>query len=71
MKERPGLLRELRLDSLRVNVEFVFMSPDQEVPRMVQIVKLAFLDGLTSNEMYNLVTLIKKATNSVLTRIYG
>jgi len=43
LKERPGLLTELKLDLLRMNVEFVFMPPDQEVPRTVQIAKLAFL----------------------------
>ena len=71
LKERPGLLTELKLDLLRMNVEFVFMPPDQEVPRTVQIAKLAFLDGLTSNEMLNLVTLVKNAAYLVLTRIYG
>jgi len=71
LRERPGLLTELKLDLLRMNVEFVFMPPDQEVPRTVQIAKLAFLDGLTSNEMLNLVTLVKNAAYLVLTRIYG
>ncbi|MDT7899835.1 MAG: DUF2299 domain-containing protein [Sulfolobales archaeon] len=71
LKERPELLRELKLDLLRMNVEFVFMPPDREVPRTVQIAKLAFLDGLTSNEMLNLVTLVKNAAYLVLTRIYG
>ena len=71
LMERPGLLTELKLDLLRMNVEFVFMPPDQEVPRTVQIAKLAFLDGLTSNEMLNLVTLVKNAAYLVLTRIYG
>jgi hypothetical protein len=71
LKERPELLKELKLDLLRMNVEFVFMPPDQEVPRTVQIAKLAFLDGLTSNEMLNLVTLVKNAAYLVLTRIYG
>jgi hypothetical protein len=71
LKERPELLRELKSDLLRMNVEFVFMPPDQEVPRTVQIAKLDFLDGLTSNEMLNLVTLVKNAAYLVLTRIYG
>jgi len=71
LKERPELLRELKLDLLRMNVEFVFMPPDREVPRTVQIAELAFLDGLTSNEMLNLVTLVKNAAYLVLTRIYG
>jgi hypothetical protein len=71
LMERPGLLTELKLDLLRMNVEFVFMPPDQEVPRTVQIAKLAFLDGLTGNEMLNLVTLVKNAAYLVLTRIYG
>jgi len=71
LKGRPELLRELKLDLLRMNVEFVFMPPDREVPRTVQIAKLAFLDGLTSNEMLNLVTLVKNAAYLVLTRIYG
>ncbi len=63
--------RELKSDLLRMNVEFVFMPPDQEVSRTVQIVELAFLDGLNSNEMLNLVTLVKNAAYLVLTRIYG
>ena len=71
LKERPGLLRELKMDLLRMNVEFVFMPPDREVPRTVQPAKLALLDGLTSNEMLNLVTLVKNAAYFVLTRIYG
>jgi len=71
LKERPGLLRELKSDLLSMNVEFVFMPPDREVPRTVQIAKLAFLDGLTSNEMLNLVALVKNAPYLALTRIYG
>ena len=71
LKERPELLRELKLDLLRMNVEFVFMPPDREVLRTVQIVELAFLDGLTSNEMLNLVALVKNAPYLALTRIYG
>ena len=71
LKERPGLLRELKLDLLRMNVELAFMPPDREVLRTVQIVELAFLDGLTSNEMSNLVALVKNAPYLALTRIYG
>ncbi|MCG2888938.1 MAG: DUF2299 domain-containing protein [Sulfolobales archaeon] len=71
LKERPGLLRELKSDLLRMNVELAFMPPDREVPRTVQIVELAFLDGLTSNEMPNLVALVKNAPYLALTRIYG
>ncbi|MCQ4343486.1 MAG: DUF2299 domain-containing protein [Sulfolobales archaeon] len=71
LKGRPELLRELKSDLLRMNVEFVFMPPDREVPRTVQIVELAFLDGLTSNEMSNLVALVKNAAYLALTRIYG
>jgi len=71
LKGRPGLLRELKSDLLRMNVELAFMPPDREVPRTVQIVELAFLDGLTSNEMLNLVTLVKNAAYLALTRIYG
>ncbi|MCQ4342323.1 MAG: DUF2299 family protein [Sulfolobaceae archaeon] len=61
LKGRPGLLRELKSDLLRTNFEFVLMLPNQEVPRTVQIVKLAFLDSLISNEMLNLVTLVRNA----------
>jgi len=71
LKERPELLRELKSDLLRMNVELAFMPPDREVPRTVQIVELAFLDGLTSNEMLNLVALVKNAAYLALTRIYG
>ncbi|MCG2872201.1 MAG: DUF2299 domain-containing protein [Sulfolobales archaeon] len=71
LKERPGLLMELKSDLLRMNVELAFIPPDREVPRTVQIVELAFLDGLTSNEMLNLVALVKNAPYLALTRIYG
>jgi len=71
LKGRPELLRELKSDLLRMNVELAFMPPDREVPRTVQIVELAFLDGLTSNEMLNLVALVKNAAYLALTRIYG
>jgi len=71
LKGRPELLRELKSDLLRMNVELAFMPPDREVSRTVQIVELAFLDGLTSNEMLNLVALVKNAAYLALTRIYG
>jgi Uncharacterized conserved protein len=61
LKGRPGLLREWKSDLLRMNFEFVLILPNQEVPRTVQIVKLAFLDSLISNEMLNLVTLVRNA----------
>ncbi|MBP1358093.1 MAG: DUF2299 domain-containing protein [Sulfolobus sp.] len=59
LKKNPSILKQLKLELIRMNLEFFFIPPDQEIPRSVQIGKVVFGEGLTKNELLNAVTLVK------------
>ncbi|PSN82727.1 hypothetical protein B9P99_00770 [Candidatus Marsarchaeota G1 archaeon OSP_B] len=59
--QRNAFLNELKYEYLRMNVDFVFLPPQAEIPRQIQLLKLIFLDGLTQNALYNTYTTVRNA----------
>ena len=53
-------LREVKVNLMRMNVEFYFTPPAGE-PEGIQIAKLVFAEGLTKNEFLEKLTLVKNA----------
>lgn len=61
LKKDQSLLKNIKKDLMRMNVEFFFIPPDAETPKSVQIAKIVFMEGLTKNEMLNVVELVKNS----------
>ncbi|MEM0120202.1 MAG: DUF2299 domain-containing protein [Thermoprotei archaeon] len=59
--ERLNFLNSLKYTYLTMNIDFVFIPPQNEVPQHIQLVKLVFIDGLTQNELFNTYTLVRNA----------
>jgi hypothetical protein len=59
--DRLSFLNSLKYTYLTMNVDFVFIPPQNEVPQHIQLVKLIFVDGLTQNELFNTYTLVRNA----------
>jgi hypothetical protein len=60
-QERGSFLSEIRYAFLLMNVDFMFIPPQGEVPQHIQIVKLTFNDGLTQNSLFNTYTNVRNA----------
>jgi Uncharacterized conserved protein len=61
LKKDQSLLKNIKKDLMRMNVEFFLIPPDAETPKSVQISKIVFMEGLTKNEMLNVVELVKNS----------
>ncbi|MDT7873627.1 MULTISPECIES: DUF2299 domain-containing protein [unclassified Stygiolobus] len=61
LKKDQSLLKNIKKDLMRMNVEFFLIPPDAETPKSVQIAKIVFMEGLTKNEMLNVVELVKNS----------
>ncbi len=61
LKKDQSLLKNIKKDLMRMNVEFFLIPPDAETPKSVQIFKIVFMEGLTKNEMLNVVELVKNS----------
>lgn len=59
--ERLSFLNSLKYTYLTMNVDFVFIPPQNEVPQHIQLVKLIFIDGLSQNTLFNTYTLVRNA----------
>ncbi|BFH72267.1 DUF2299 domain-containing protein [Sulfurisphaera javensis] len=71
IKRNPSILKNIKLELIRMNLEFFFMPPDAEIPKSVQIGKIVFAEGLTKNEILNTVTLVKNGAYMILTLLEG
>ncbi|BCU70917.1 DUF2299 domain-containing protein [Stygiolobus caldivivus] len=71
IKKEPSLLRNIKRELMRMNVEFFLLPPDAEVPKSIQIAKIVFIDGLTKNEMLNVVELVKNSAYLTLSWLEG
>jgi len=60
-QERTSFLSDLKYEYLRMNVDFMFIPPQNEIPQHIQIVKLIFTDGLNQNSLFNTYTLVRNA----------
>lgn len=67
LKKNPQMLRNIKMDLMRMNVEFVLIPPNEKTPKSIQLAKLVFSEGLTKNEILEKVTLVKNAAYLVLT----
>jgi len=67
LKRNPSLLKSIRLELIRMNLEFFLIPPNEDVPRSLQIGKIVFAEGLTKNELLNAVTLVKNGAYAVFT----
>ncbi|MEJ2776289.1 DUF2299 domain-containing protein [Sulfolobaceae archaeon RB850M] len=67
IKNDHTLLKNIKLELMRMNLEFFTIPPDKEIPKSIQIAKIAFMEGLSKNELLNYVTLVKNAAYLVLT----
>jgi hypothetical protein len=61
LKKDQSLLKNIKKDLMRMNVEFFLIPPDVETPKSVQIAKIVFMEGLTKNEMLNVVESVKNS----------
>lgn len=61
LKKDQTILKNIKRDLMRMNVEFFLIPPDAETPKSVQIAKIVFMEGLTKNEMLNVVELVKNS----------
>jgi hypothetical protein len=61
LKKDQSLLKNIKKDLMRMNVEFFLIPPDAETPKSVQIAKIVFMEGLTKNEILNVVELVKNS----------
>lgn len=61
LKKDQSLLKNIKKDLMRMNVEFFLIPPDAETPKSVQIAKIVFMEGLSKNEMLNAVELVKNS----------
>jgi hypothetical protein len=61
LKKDQSLLKNIKKDLMRMNVEFFLIPPDAETPKSVQIAKIVFMEGLSKNEMLNVVELVKNS----------
>lgn len=67
LRKNLEILKEIKMDLMRMNVEFVLLPPEEKIPKSIQIAKLVFSEGLTKNEILEKVTLVKNAAYLVLT----
>jgi len=59
--EREGFLYTLKYEYLRMQVEFVFVPPQAEIPQHIQLLKPLFIDGLTQNALYETYIRVRNA----------
>ncbi|QIW24748.1 DUF2299 domain-containing protein [Sulfolobus sp. S-194] len=71
LKKNPSLLKRIKLDLMRMNLEFFLIPPDAEIPKSIQIGKIVFSEGLTKNQILDTVTLVKNGAYLVLTTLEG
>ncbi|BFI76658.1 DUF2299 domain-containing protein [Sulfurisphaera ohwakuensis] len=71
LKKNPSLLKSIKLDLIRMNLEFFLIPPDAEIPKSIQIGKIVFSEGLTKNQILDTVTLVKNGAYLVLTTLEG
>ena len=67
IKKNPSILKSIKLELIRMNLEFFFIPPNEEIPKSLQIGKIVFAEGLTKNELLNAVTLVKNGAYAVFT----
>jgi len=70
IQDRPDVLKEMRKELLRMNVEF-FFTPNETSPKSVQVARIMFAEGLTKNEALNHVTAVKNAALMILELLKG
>ncbi|MEM3670906.1 MAG: DUF2299 domain-containing protein [Thermoprotei archaeon] len=59
--ERTAFLGELKQNYLKMNVDFMFIPVNSEIPSHIQLVKLIFMDALTQDHLFNTYTLVRNA----------
>ena len=67
IKKNPSILKSIKLELARMNLEFFFIPPNEEIPKSLQIGKIVFAESLTKNELLNAVTLVKNGAYVVFT----
>ncbi|MCL5788820.1 MAG: DUF2299 domain-containing protein [Candidatus Marsarchaeota archaeon] len=67
--ERVTFLGGLKQDYLKMNVDFMFVPVEAEIPQHIQLVKLIFLDGLTQDHLFDTYTLVRNAGLMTLWRL--
>lgn len=71
LKKNPSLIKTIKMELARMNLEFFLMPPDSSIPKSIQIAKVLFSEGLTKNEMLDAVTLVKNGAFLVFNLLEG
>lgn len=60
-EEQKGLFQELKYTYLSMNVEFMFIPPQDKIPKAISVLKNVFIDGLTQDRFFEVFSLVKNA----------
>lgn len=68
-EDKKKFFQELTEDLLKMGVDFAFLPPGTETPEVIQVLRLVFMDSLTSNEFLNVYYTVRNAGMLVIAKI--